>query len=534
MAIRLPRAARLAAALCLAAASLPGIANASPARPDPLWTHLVPAPQQVGAAAGPGWSPSGRTRIVVDPAARDRLSDEAGLLAGELASTGLTPARPRIVTAGAHAVRPGDIWLALGDPAGGSPERYALDVGGSARIVGATDTGVFYGTRTLLQAATLAGGPRAVPAAHVLDAPLRGNRTVMVDNGRKYFSPGWLRDLVRAMAWQKNNTLELHFSESTGFRIASDRHPEVVSRDGALTKDEVRQLITFAKRYHVEVVPALDSPGHLGQALAAHPELQVRLSDGTVSKGDLDYSNPAARKLIGELVDEYADLFGGRYFHIGGDEFAALHDPAKVPQLLGYARAEVGASADVYDGYDHYQNELVDLLARKGKTAIAYNNSWRVEPRLEPLDKSVIVDFWARQSPEWPRVRDWLDAGYLVRNMDENLLYYVIAKRFQDAETGKTRTPGWLFERWRPERYLRTSFTQELEYDEVPRQTPGQFGSVLAIWSDDAAFQTEQQVRDRFAPWLGGYSARNWGSPVRANTYADFLASYRLLAPPPS
>lgn len=500
-----------------------------------IWETLVPAPLNVAPGSGAGWQLTAATRIVVDRPYQGQLDDEANLLASDLVTTGLLAARPQVIAGWYHEdVRPGDVWLSLNTVHGtNSNEAYNLDVAGWVVIEGRTDTGVFYGTRTLLQALTRVGKGGTVPPATVRDWPARPMRTVMLDNGRKYFSAPWIENLIRNMAWQKDNLLELHFSETGGFRIASDRYPQIVSTDGALTKAEVRQIIAVGKQYHVDVVPSVDSPGHLGQVLKSFPDLQVTRTDGTRNTSDLDYSKPAARTVVENLITEYASLFDSKYFNIGGDEFSSLSDPAKVPQLLDYARHEVGPGADVQDGYDNYQNELIGLLAGKGKTAIVYNNGWDNAKQLKPLDKRAIVDFWARKADSDPTAGQWLAAGYQLQNMDENLLYYVISPQFQGRDTGANRTPGWLYERWRPDHYIRLSFATSNEYEQVPAATPGQLGSVLAIWSDQPNYQTESVVWQRFTPWLGAYSARTWGSAAAAGTYQEFLALYQPLSTAP-
>lgn len=54
---------------------------------------------------------------------------------------------------------------------------------------------------------------------------MKGERGLMVDDGRKYFTPVWLGDDVRELAYLKLNTLHLHLSDNEGFRIESTTHP---------------------------------------------------------------------------------------------------------------------------------------------------------------------------------------------------------------------------------------------------------------------------------------------------------------------
>lgn len=72
------------------------------------------------------------------------------------------------------------------------------------------------------------------------------------------------------MADLKLNQLGLHFSDDQGFRVASDTHPEIVSQQH-LTKAEVQKIIALAGQLHIQIVPEIDSPGHLGAVMAPTP-----------------------------------------------------------------------------------------------------------------------------------------------------------------------------------------------------------------------------------------------------------------------
>ena len=63
----------------------------------------------------------------------------------------------------------------------------------------------------------------------------------MIDNGRRYYSPAWIKRRIRELAYLKLNQLHLHFSDNQGFRIESDSHPEVMTRP-YLTKRQVRDI----------------------------------------------------------------------------------------------------------------------------------------------------------------------------------------------------------------------------------------------------------------------------------------------------
>src|SRR4030095_12151831 len=113
---------------------------------------------------------------------------------------------------------------------------------------------------------------------------------------------------IKELAYLKMNYFHLHFSDDGGFRIESETHPEIVAAQH-LSKQEVRPLVALAGRYHVMVVPELDMPGHLGGALAAHPELQLRDALGQANASRLDITNPAALSFARDLIEELLPLF---------------------------------------------------------------------------------------------------------------------------------------------------------------------------------------------------------------------------------
>ena len=136
--------------------------------------------------------------------------------------------------------RPGDIELPLGSSDRGlGSEGYRLEVGAVLRIEARTAAGAFYGTRSVLQLLRREQHHSGRPAR---DWPRYPERGLMIDNGRRYFGPRWLRRAIRELAYLKLNQLHLHFSDDQGFRIESSSHPEIVS-DPHLTKRQVRGIV---------------------------------------------------------------------------------------------------------------------------------------------------------------------------------------------------------------------------------------------------------------------------------------------------
>ena len=133
-------------------------------------------------------------------------------------------------------------------------------------------------------------------------------------------------------------------------------------------------------------------PGHLRQALAAHPEL--RLPGSTDA---LDISLPAARRFCRELILEYLDLFGGRYWHAGADEYQ-------------------GATGEAYVDFINWIDRLVRA---RGRTL----RIWHDGLSGDRLNRDVIVEWWADHAG--PSPKRLLLQGHRVLNAGWWPTYYV-------------------------------------------------------------------------------------------------------------
>ncbi len=500
--------------------------------PDPtVQPQTIPAVQEY-APGETAWQPAESTRVLVRTADAEALADDAQTLADELETeTGIEWIQV-VTTDGEPAA--GDIVLALGAVDGtATEEAYRLTAGESVEIVGPSDTGVFWGTRTLLQSLRTGGGVGGV----IVDEPGYAQRGLMVDVGRKYFTPEWLEERIRELSWLKMNTLHLHLSDNVGFRVELDSHPDIVD-DPALTKADVAHLVEVAEQYHVTLIPEIDSPGHLDAALSTRPDLQLVRADGSVYAGHLDYSKPEARQFTKDIIGEIADMFPGPWFHIGGDEYygAPWQPPAEhvtaanSPQLLEYARAATGSpDATLLDGFDAYMNELVSLLAEKGKRAKMWNDHVEPGDGVIDVDRSVQVDSWVRWRNWLPGVEDFINAGYDVVNRNGDHLYFILTEGGRN-ETGK-KSPSGLYELWTPRTVMRTPGQDAVLAENLPLG-----GAIMSIWADQPDSMTEEEVAAEAGLWFRSFAQNIWDSPKSAPTWNEFAPMIEAIgtAPVPS
>ncbi|MFE7269014.1 glycoside hydrolase family 20 protein [Streptomyces sp. NPDC057623] len=464
--------------------SAPGVSEAaSPAAPEKAPTpsptrsyplskapRTIPAVTSHTAARGPGWRPAKEERVVVNDA---ELADEGRLVAGEL---GLTYAGEK------DDVRAGDVRLALNDDEGADPESYSMTVrGGRVTITGPGEAGVFYGTRTLKQEVHDGG---TAPEGVVRDDPAKPVRGFMLDIARKHFTADWIEDRVWELGDLKFNQLGLHFSDDQGFRIESTSHPEVVSQQH-LTKAQVRKIVELAASRHIQIVPEIDSPGHLGAVIAAHPDLQLRNVNGVATRGAIDISKPASAEIVDDLLNEFAGLFPGNQWHLGADEYQALvvaNPEASYPQLATAARAAYGSGGTVADLTTGWLNGRAATVRAHDRTPRAWNDGFFRDTSVQP-DKDIQVAYWTGKEIGARLPLEYLREGRKVINYNDEFLYYVLG----EPQTFVYPTGERIYEQWTP-RVLRGTTAVPATYDDQI------LGGSFAVWCDLANSQTQAQV----------------------------------------
>ncbi|MFI5754335.1 glycoside hydrolase family 20 protein [Streptomyces sp. NPDC051569] len=479
----------------------------SPSRTFPLSAapRGIPSVRTHQAARGPGWRPGAKSGVVI-ASGSGGLADEGKLLAQEL----------KIAYRGTAAARSGDVVLAL-KSGSGTPESYTLTVsGGQVRITGPDQAGVFYGTRTLKQSVRADG---VMPEGVVKDRPGRPQRGLNLDIARKYYTPGWIEDRLREMADLKLNQLGLHFSDDQGFRIESRTHPRIVSKQH-LSQAQVRQILALAAKLHITVVPEIDSPGHLGAVLAAYPQLQLRNVSGVPTKGAIDISNPASARLIDDLIREFAALFPGKYWHLGGDEYQALVVPdpeASYPQLAQLAVKKYGSKGRVQDLTTGWTNDRAAVLRPLKKTPKVWNDGI-FRGGVVQAAKNLEVEYWTgREAGARPPV-DYLSEGRPVVNLNDEYLYYVLGQPNNFIYPTGQR----IYQQWTP-LVLRGTKAVPARYSKQI------LGGRLAVWGDFPNAQTQDQVAQGIRMPLRAVSQKLWNPAKPTLSWSGFMALARKL-----
>lgn len=345
----------------------------------------------------------------------------------------------------------------------------------------------------------------------ITDWPHYHERGMMVDVGRKYYSIKWLKDRIRELSYFKLNILHLHFSDNEGFRLESVSHPEVVS-DQFYTKNEILDLIDFAKKYYVQIIPEIDMPGHCKALLRNHPELQIVGNDGIKREQFLDITNDSAYRFVEQLYEEFLPLFPDSFWHIGLDEYLYPENGTAFPQLTSYAKNKYGPDANCDDAVVGFANFLDSLVTSKGKVARAWGDPVTLTQwSTINLNKGIILELWnAFQHPD--SIINW---GYEILNSSFRPLYYSLGGYIGPEDT--------LYEDWAPHKYFGGWPNVGIGYPiSINEQQSGLKGAKMAIWSDLPDSETEDEVANGIYNRIRCISQNCWGSEKYVANYSDF------------
>ena len=466
--------------------------------------------QQYTAASQEQWSLSAQSRIRVVANARSAgnavLTDTIAIVLAEykdrlLPSGKIMP----IIYGDAESAASADMVIEMNDTAGaGSREGYTIDIGAYVRITAPGERAVMYAMRTVMQHLLARG---SMQYGRITDYPVMPERALHIDIGRKFYPAEWIMDRIKEMSRLRLNTLQLHFSENEGFRLVSEQHPEVMSSQ-YIAKEQLTEIIHTATRYHIAVIPSLDSPGHLGYALRTHPEWLLRDSSGTAAPGALDITSAAARQFVLELIDEYAELFAGSsHFHIGGDEFIDFGQFDDYPQLASYAQNVLDISGGTgVDTYINYLNGLAEHLESKGWVVRAWNDGLYRSDQTQrvPPKPSIQITYWTKWHERMATVETVMAKGHQVVNFNDAYLYYVLGEN-----AGYTYpTSEKICNSWHPGVFPQRAGEAKQEYTgSYPREL---IGCSFSIWSDKREAQTADEVAEGIREPLRAMAVNVW------------------------
>ena len=281
-------------------------------------------------------------------------------------------------------------------------------------VTGGSEAGIFYGLQTLRQMVVAYDG--VIPCGFIADEPTFAYRGVHFDVSRHFFSVDDVKRYIDILAAHKVNRLHWHLTDDQGWRIEIKAYPELTAKGsmrnetlmghglrpekwdgtphgGFYTQEEVRDIVAYAQKRSIVVIPEIEMPGHAQAALHALPWLgcnnqQVDVwTMWGVTPEVMCAGKETTYEFLEKVLSEVIDLFPSELIHIGGDECPkdrwkeCKHCQAKIKaegleneeQLQGYlvARIEkfINSKGRKMIGWD----EILD----GGVTPTATVMSWR-------------------------------------------------------------------------------------------------------------------------------------------------------------
>jgi hexosaminidase len=252
--------------------------------------------------------------------------------------------------------------------------------GNTLAVIGTTAPGVFYGAQTVKQLVVGRGSRAVLQMASVRDWPAMRHRGLHDDLSRGPVPTlDYMKRQLRTFAAYKINTYSPYFEQTLAYRS----NPLIAPPGGALTREDIAELVKYASRYHIDVIPEQEAFGHLHHVLKY--ELYASLAEtphGHVVAPGL----PGSMSLIKQWFAEIDTLFPSKYVHIGADETFELGRGQTAERVR---RDSIGP---VYLGF---LKDIVETIKKPGKRYLFWGDVAVNHPTLvRTLPKEMIAVPW--------------------------------------------------------------------------------------------------------------------------------------------
>ncbi len=273
-------------------------------------------------------------------------------------------------------------------------EGYRLQVGhGGIAIAAADDAGEFYARQTLRQLRRADG---TYPQVEIADAPKFSWRGLHLDSSRHFFEVAAVKKFIDTMATYKFNTLHWHLTDNEGWRLPVPGYMELTRAGRAVqnrtnfrdvatgilpvrfyTRDELKEIVEYARSRQVQIVPEVDMPGHCEAVLSIEHELGCFPPNEVRGGGPIDKVRNAlcpgrdrTLEFCERVLETVTEIFPCEVVHIGGDECDRTN--WKTCEKC-QARMRAKGLKDVAELQAWFTGYLVDFLAKKGRRALGWD-----------------------------------------------------------------------------------------------------------------------------------------------------------------
>ena len=435
----------------------------------------------------------------------------------QLLDRGVLSEAPQIVFGTLENAADNDIIVKMGTNPDltGKNDAYAVDIKNNITISAENETGIYYGLTSVIQ--MLIEGDNVLTKGNIVDYSDVEDRSFHLDCARKFFTKDWIISLIKDLSWQKYNSIQLHFSENEGFRLQSDTLEAIDGfqyvNNQYLTKQDMLEIIQVANEYHIEVIPSLDSPGHLGAVLRYLPSdyscASLFPSDGRRAQCFNIFTNDEARGFLIDLMTEFIDFFseaGCKRFNIGGDEFLEKFS---------------NFSNEQYVQIMEYFNEVSAIAKSKGMTPRTWNDGVMYGNYTGyKLDPDIEICYWAAPQ-NCASIEKFVQNGNKVINFSDIYMYYVLSSWWlQNACPEGDR----IYREWNPGKFS----TLQGGIPQTYKKPYANFvkGGSYAVWCDVPGYMTQDSVANNIFYRTRATAYKMWNTSDSMPEYADVKKAF--------
>ena len=275
-----------------------------------------------------------------------------------------------------------------------SAEGYVLTATkNGVEIQAKSGAGLFYGVQTLLQMATDAN---QIALGTITDEPRFEYRGMMLDVSRHFFGLDFVKKQIDAMAYYKLNRLHIHLTDAAGWRIEIKKYPRLTNfaawrsgktwkewwngdrkymeegeegaEGGYFTQDQCREIVEYAKKHYITVIPEIEMPSHSEEVLTAYPELSC--THVPYKQADFCVGNEKTFEFLENVLLEVMEIFPSEYIHVGGDE-ASKQSWKTCP--LCQARMKKEGLKDVDELQSYLIERMEKFLNKHGRNLLGWD-----------------------------------------------------------------------------------------------------------------------------------------------------------------
>jgi len=406
----------------------------------------------------------------------------------------------------------GDFILSLFADKKQKKEEYEIKITDRTAISASTPTGLYWGTRTLLQIAEQTADHQ-LPQGTIRDYPDYPIRGFMIDCGRKFIPMSYLQDLVKIMAYYKMNTLQVHLNDNgfkqyfehnwdktyAAFRLESETYPGLTARDGSYSKKEFIDFQKQASSNFIEIIPEIDVPAHSLALTHYKPEIGSK----EYGMDHLDLFKPETYQFVDALFKEYLEgdqpVFVGKRVHIGTDEYS-------------------NAKKEVVEKFRAFTDHYIRLVESFGKQAVIWGALTHAKGDTPVKSADVIMNAWYNgyADPE-----TMIKEGYQLISLPDEMVYIVpLAGYYQDY-----LNEAFLYKEWTPAHIGKAVFEEK---------HPSILGGMFAIWNDHAGNGiSTKDVHHRVFPALQTLSVKMWTGKQTSLPYETFNEKRAVISEAP-